>query len=126
MGRVHPLAICALALVALPFGLAQAGLTLTTATDVVIFAIACMGLNILVGQTGLVSFGHGAWFGLGALTADDAVYPSAFVDGDGKPLDGASKYVLHVEKEQMFPSHSGVWSVSVYAGNFYVCNAIDR
>ena len=25
MGRVHPLAICALALMALPFGLAQAG-----------------------------------------------------------------------------------------------------
>ena len=33
------------------------------------FAIACMGLNILVGYTGLVSFGHGAWFGLGAYAA---------------------------------------------------------
>ena len=43
------------------------GLTLTTATDVVIFAIACMGLNILVGHTGLVSFGHGALFGLARL-----------------------------------------------------------
>ncbi|MEO8188254.1 MAG: branched-chain amino acid ABC transporter ATP-binding protein/permease, partial [Burkholderiaceae bacterium] len=32
-------------------------------------AIACMALNILVGQTGLVSFGHGAWFGLGAYAA---------------------------------------------------------
>ena len=28
-----------------------------------------MGLNILVGNTGLVSFGHGAWFGLGAYAA---------------------------------------------------------
>ena len=28
-----------------------------------------MGLNILVGHTGLVSFGHGAWFGLGAYAA---------------------------------------------------------
>ena len=46
-----------------------AGLTLTSATDVVIFAIACMALNILVGHTGLVSFGHGAWFGLGAYAA---------------------------------------------------------
>src|SRR5205807_7511639 len=35
----------------------------------VVFAIACMGLNILVGNTGLVSFGHGAWFGLGAYAA---------------------------------------------------------
>src|SRR5262245_62082628 len=67
-----------------------------------------------------------AWLGLGALTADDAVYPSAFVDGDGKPLDGTSKYVLHIEKDQIFPSHSGIWSVSVYAGNFYVRNALDR
>ena len=45
------------------------GLTLTSATDVVIFAIACMGLNLLVGYTGLVSFGHGAWFGLGVYAA---------------------------------------------------------
>ena len=42
---------------------------MTSATEVVIFAIACMALNILVGYTGLVSFGHGAWFGLGAYAA---------------------------------------------------------
>ena len=30
------------------------------------YALACMALNILVGHTGLVSFGHGAWFGLAA------------------------------------------------------------
>lgn len=58
-----------LALVALPFGLSALGLTLTSATDVVVFAVACMGLNILVGQTGLVSFGHGAFFGIGAYAA---------------------------------------------------------
>ena len=33
------------------------------------FAIACMALNILVGYTGLISFGHGAWFGLAAYAA---------------------------------------------------------
>ena len=64
-----PFVIAALACVALPFVLLAAGLTLTSATDVVIFAIACMALNILVGHTGLVSFGHGAWFGLGAYAA---------------------------------------------------------
>jgi ABC-type branched-subunit amino acid transport system ATPase component/ABC-type branched-subunit amino acid transport system permease subunit len=36
---------------------------------VVVFAIACMALNVLVGYTGLVSFGHGAWFGLAAYAA---------------------------------------------------------
>ncbi|HET9763619.1 MAG TPA: branched-chain amino acid ABC transporter permease, partial [Casimicrobiaceae bacterium] len=64
-----PLIVAALAALVLPFILLAVGLTLTSATDVVIFAIACMALNILVGHTGLVSFGHGAWFGLGAYAA---------------------------------------------------------
>ena len=45
------------------------GLTLTTATWVVILSIAGMGLNLLVGYAGLVSFGHSAWFGLGGYAA---------------------------------------------------------
>ena len=28
-----------------------------------------MGLNLCVGYTGLVSFGHGTWFGIGAYAA---------------------------------------------------------
>ena len=67
--KYRPLLIVAAALLVLPFVLMPAGLTLTTATDVVIFAIACMGLNILVGHTGLVSFGHGAFFGLAGYAA---------------------------------------------------------
>ena len=82
-----PLIIAALACAVLPFALRAGGLTLTSATDVVIFSIACMALNILVGNTGLVSFGHGAWFGLGAYAAalaqrhwfaDSIVWPSLF------------------------------------------------
>jgi branched-chain amino acid transport system ATP-binding protein len=64
-----PVVIAALACAALPFALLAGGLTLTSATDVVIFTVACMALNVLVGHTGLVSFGHGAWFGLGAYAA---------------------------------------------------------
>jgi len=64
-----PLLVVALGLVLAPPLLLGAGLTLTSATDVVIFAVACLGLNLLVGYTGLVSFGHGAWFGLGAYAA---------------------------------------------------------
>src|SRR5438045_1364439 len=67
--KYQPLLIAAGSLLALPFVLPAVGLTLTTATDVVIFAIACMGLNILVGHTGLVSFGHGAFFGLAGYAA---------------------------------------------------------
>ena len=67
--KYQSLWIGALALVVLPFALRGIGLTLTSSTDVVIFAIAAMGLNLLVGYTGLTSFGHGAWFGIGAYAA---------------------------------------------------------
>ncbi|MBS7792661.1 ATP-binding cassette domain-containing protein [Roseococcus sp. SDR] len=69
MRDTRSLLIAAASLLLLPFALEALGLTLKTATDVVIFAIAAMGLNILVGTTGLVSFGHGVWFGLGAFAA---------------------------------------------------------
>jgi ABC-type branched-subunit amino acid transport system ATPase component/ABC-type branched-subunit amino acid transport system permease subunit len=64
-----PLLIAAFALLVLPPILLALGLTMTSATEVVVFALACMALNILVGHTGLVSFGHGAWFGLAAYAA---------------------------------------------------------
>ena len=52
-------------LIVLPFLLQAGGLTMTSAVDCVLFAIAGLGLNLLLGYNGLVSFGHAAWFGLG-------------------------------------------------------------
>ncbi|MGU3655881.1 MULTISPECIES: branched-chain amino acid ABC transporter ATP-binding protein/permease [unclassified Methylobacterium] len=76
------------ALIVLPFALDAIGLTLITATDVVIFALAVLGLNILVGWTGLTSFGHGAWFGIGAYAV--AILQTRLVPGDmALPLLGA-------------------------------------
>jgi ABC-type branched-subunit amino acid transport system ATPase component/ABC-type branched-subunit amino acid transport system permease subunit len=65
----RPLWIGAVALVLMPVVLSAIGLTLDTATVVVILAMATMGLNVLVGTTGLVSFGHSAWFGIGGYAA---------------------------------------------------------
>ncbi|MDM7943975.1 MAG: branched-chain amino acid ABC transporter ATP-binding protein/permease [Hydrogenophaga sp.] len=65
----RPLWIGAAALVALPIAFQAIGLTLDSATVVVILALAAMGLNLLVGFTGLVSFGHAAWFGIGGYAA---------------------------------------------------------
>ena len=65
----HPLLIALAAAILLPWLMGLVGLTTTSATEVVIFALACMGLNLLAGYTGLVSFGHGAWFGFGAYAA---------------------------------------------------------
>ena len=38
------------------------------ANDIVIWALFATSLNLLVGVTGLVSFGHAAYFGIGAYT----------------------------------------------------------
>ena len=80
--ELFQLAAAAIALVLLLFGLDAIGLTYTSASEVVIFAIACMALNILVGWTGLASFGHGAWFGTAAYAAALAQlnwFPGSFV-----------------------------------------------
>jgi branched-chain amino acid transport system ATP-binding protein len=65
----RPLWIAVIALIAMPFAMRALGLTTSTASIVVIFAIAAVGLNLLVGYTGLTSFGHSAWFGIGAYAA---------------------------------------------------------
>jgi branched-chain amino acid transport system ATP-binding protein len=67
--KYRPLWLAAAALIVLPFATTALGLSVNTATNVVILTIATMGLNLCVGYTGLVSFGHGAWFGIGAYTA---------------------------------------------------------
>ncbi|NOJ38343.1 branched-chain amino acid ABC transporter ATP-binding protein/permease [Bradyrhizobium australiense] len=67
--KYRPLLSATLAVIALPFGLYLLGLSLNTGTVVVALAIAAMGLNLCIGYTGLVSFGHGAWFGIGAYAA---------------------------------------------------------
>src|ERR1039457_1577621 len=67
--KYQPLLIAALALVALPSVMHVLGLSVSTAAMVVILAIATMALNMCVGFTGLVSFGHATWFGIGAYAA---------------------------------------------------------
>ena len=58
----------AAAAVAVPFVLRALGLDfyLGLASRIVVFAIAATSLNLVLGYAGLVSFGHAAFFGLGA------------------------------------------------------------
>jgi branched-chain amino acid transport system ATP-binding protein len=65
----RPLWLAAAGLLLLPFALHAIGLTLDNAIQVVVLCIAALGLNLLVGTTGLVSFGHAAWFGIGGYAA---------------------------------------------------------
>lgn len=67
-----------------------------------------------------------AYMGLGAGVKEDIIYPTAFVDRDGAPLDGAYNYAIHFDKAFLETPKNGVWSVSAYRENFYVHNAIER
>jgi len=62
------------ALAALAFGLAlvplvQTGYTLVLLTDILLFALFAVSLHFIMGPGGLHSFGHAAYFGLGAYAA---------------------------------------------------------
>lgn len=64
--------------------------------------------------------------GLGANLPADAVYPTAFLDGDGKPMDGANKYVLHFDKGKTPPA-GAFWSLTMYDNQgFQVPNSLNR
>jgi hypothetical protein len=67
-----------------------------------------------------------ALIGLGANIPADAIYPNAFVDGDGKPLNGAHRYVVHFDKGKTPPANA-FWSLTMYnAQSFFVENPINR
>jgi hypothetical protein len=67
-----------------------------------------------------------AMVGLGANQPDDAIYPIAAADANGKPLKGEHNYLLHFNKEEL-PPVNAFWSVTMYdEAGFAVPNSIDR
>jgi branched-chain amino acid transport system permease protein len=67
--RWLPLAAIWLALFAAPLWLPYIGGYTALAGKVLVFGLAAMGFNLLLGFTGVLSFGHAAYFGLGAYGA---------------------------------------------------------
>ena len=64
--------------------------------------------------------------GLGANRPQDAVYPTSDAAADGKPYDGANRYVVHFEKGGLPPAEA-FWSLTLYdADYFFVDNPLDR
>jgi branched-chain amino acid transport system permease protein len=57
------------ALLAAPWWMPLAGGYTALGTRVLVLALAAMSVNFLLGFTGVLSFGHAAWFGLGAYGA---------------------------------------------------------
>jgi hypothetical protein len=67
-----------------------------------------------------------AQVGLGANLPQDAIYPLNLGDENGKPLDGANKYILHFDKASL-PPVNAFWSVTLYDTEGYqVPNALNR
>ncbi|PCC75180.1 Uncharacterized conserved protein [Nannocystis exedens] len=64
--------------------------------------------------------------GLGANLPQDALYPATSVDGNGQPLTGAHRYVLHFDRGETPPVH-GFWSVTLYDDqHYFVDNPLGR
>lgn len=66
------------------------------------------------------------YFGLGANLKEDAIYPSASLDADGKQLNGVNKYVIHFEKGQTPPAKA-FWSLTMYdPEGYFTENSLKR
>ena len=55
-------------LLSLPFWIKSVGLYQYLGVEILIWMIFALGFNLLLGYTGLPSFGHGAYFGIGAYS----------------------------------------------------------
>ena len=65
-GFPWPLIATIVILATTPLWLTRVGLYQYLALEIAIFMIYAMGYNLLLGNSGLPSFGHGAFFGIGA------------------------------------------------------------
>jgi hypothetical protein len=67
-----------------------------------------------------------AQLGLGANLPEDAIYPNSVGDENGKPLDGANKYIVRFAKDAV-PPVEAFWSITLYDDEgFQVANPLNR
>ncbi|PYM08363.1 MAG: ABC transporter [Candidatus Rokuibacteriota bacterium] len=65
----HPLTWLYAWFLVLPFLMNAVKSTVSLGTEIVLFSLLAIAYNLLMGYTGLVSFGHGAFFGIGGYAA---------------------------------------------------------
>jgi branched-chain amino acid transport system permease protein len=78
-----PLVATTVALATTPLWLPRIGLYQYLALEIAIFMMYAMGYNLLLGNSGLPSFGHGAFFGIGAYAfglLELRVWPNLWFD----------------------------------------------
>ncbi len=72
-GFALPFAVTVAVLLTTPLWIKEIGLYQYIAVEIVIWALFALSYNLLLGQAGLPSFGHGAYFGVGAYAFGLAV-----------------------------------------------------
>ncbi len=65
----HPVVIVSVVFALLPFVLPRVGSTVSLGTEIALYTLYGIGYNLLLGYTGLVSFGPSAYFGMAAYAA---------------------------------------------------------
>jgi branched-chain amino acid transport system permease protein len=85
--RLAALLILAVAAVAVPFSFPP--FRVSQFTLALVYAVAVLGLNLLVGYSGQISLGHGAFFALGAYSTAYLMARTGLPDLVGIPLAGA-------------------------------------
>ena len=80
----HPLTIVVVLVITLPVLASATGVGYSVATEVLVWAIVGLGFNLLLGYAGLLSLGHGAFFGVAAYTA--AIFQIHFVRDTFMPV----------------------------------------
>lgn len=67
-----------------------------------------------------------ARFGLGANLPQDAVYPAAMRDSEGRVFDGNERYVMRFEKGKL-PPVNAFWSLTAYdPDGYFIPNSLQR
>jgi branched-chain amino acid transport system ATP-binding protein len=84
----HPLVWLFAWFLVIPQVMTTVGSTLSLGTEIVVFTLLAIAYNLLMGYTGLVSFGHSAFFGLGGY--------------------GAGLVQIHLVKGMLLPLAAGV------------------
>ena len=69
----------------------------------------------------------GAVLGIWGLSAQEAIYPSYYVDVDGQKLDGVNRYTMHFAPGQL-PPVNAFWSLTMYElpASLLVDNPLNR
>ena len=85
--RLLALAVVAVLAISVPFSFPP--FRVSQFTLALAYAVAVLGLNLLIGYTGQISLGHGAFFALGAYTAGIVMAQTGLPDLVGIPLAAA-------------------------------------